>query len=146
MRQKREIPKKANSFGTFLQIAQSIQPVNAAQETGLIAEFLEEALDTSPSDEAEEEEASPSSTSAKPKVVAPDAQTTTLLRIVAQHETITVPDLMREAPMNFMEFAQHMNNLTKIGMLELVPAPEDPQIEQVRLSSLGRQALKDIRI
>ncbi len=135
MKQQSDISKKANSFGAFLQIAQSIQPESAISETGLIAEFLNEALNE---EAAERAETSPGNEPAIPEA---DEQTIDLLHIVAKHEAITVSELMRKTPLNFLEFARRMNNLTEIGLLELGPAPDNPQIEQVRLSALGRQVL-----
>ncbi len=132
MKDKREGPirKKADSFGTYLQIAQSIQPRSVLGQVSLpeTGEF--------PGEEVHEEFRS------APKAGEnPDEQAIELLRLVSEHQPITVAELMRQAPMTFLEFARHLNSLTEVGLLELIPDADDPGMENVRLSALGKQAL-----
>ncbi len=136
MRSKIPPPGKdqADSFSTFLEIAQSI-PYKRAQkgfrgideetlppETGarLTEEMAEEMEEAPPF--ADEEELGPK-----------------VLRAVAQNQPITVVDLMRRCQLDFLQFARQMNNLSENGLLEITPSQDDPDTEIVRLSRRGRQ-------
>jgi len=135
MKDKREGPirKKADSFGAYLQIAQNIQPRSVLEQVS---------LSQMPTGEFPGEGVAPEELPSAPETGAtPDEQAIELLRIVSERQPIAVAELMRQAPMTFLEFARHLNSLTEIGLLELIPDADDPGMENVRLSALGRQAL-----
>ncbi len=119
---------QADSFGTFLEIAQNISPERRRKNA--ISRGGEETLPLSDiwpqedtlSRSAEQEEAGEA-----------------VLRLVAEHEPLSVADLMKRCRLDFWEFARQMNQLAEHGLLEITSSEEDPAVEMVHLSLRGRQ-------
>ncbi len=127
--------KRADSFSTFLEIAQSISPKHAPEAFPSLEEEAllpnERSIEASErvSPEMEEETLSLGEGEHAPQV----------LRAVAEHQPISVVDLMHHCQLDFLKFARQVNRLAENGLLEITPSPNDPDTEIVRLSRRGRQ-------
>ncbi len=121
--------KSADSFGTYLQVAQNISSKTYESRDLDINELL---YPPSPESEAQD---------SVEEVPEEEIQGKELMTLISTLEPTTISKLMRQSPLNFLDFARQLNVLVDVGLVELTSSESDPDAEIVQLSKLGRQTL-----
>ncbi len=117
--------KSADSFGTYLQVVQNISSKTYESRDLDINKLLSESEAQDTAEEVPEEE----------------IQGKELMTLISTLEPTTISELMRQSPLNFLDFARQLNVLVDVGLVELTSSESDPDAEIVQLSRLGRQTL-----